>query len=299
MLAVLVAAFLVVFSQIPPDQLFNPGRGETTIDIGGLELLVWGVVIGAAAVALAGTLAFFATRRAVAPLVDALGRQRRFVADASHELRTPLAILDARLQVLDRSLGPDDPHQEIVAELRGDSQSLIAVVSDLLDAVDVAPAGDIAPVAVGAVARSAVDDMRMLARERAIEIRADSLDPELRVAIPETSLHRSLVALLDNAVKHSPAGSVVTLSTEVSRMDVILSIADQGPGIRGIDPTRVFDRFARSSEAVDGGGTARTGFGIGLSLVQETVSRYRGRVEVARTSAEGTTIFMRLPLARS
>jgi K+-sensing histidine kinase KdpD len=119
--------------------------------------------------------------------------------------------------------------------------------------------------------------------------------PELEALIPDASLHRALVALIDNAVKHSPADATVVVATTTDRGRVIISVTDQGPGIRGIDPERVFDRFARSSEAVDGGGTARTGFGIGLSLVQDTVGRFGGTVDVTETSADGTTITMRLP----
>lgn len=57
----------------------------------------------------------------------------------------------------------------------------------------------------------------------------------------------------------------------------------------------MFDRFARSSDAVDGGGNARTGFGIGLSLVQDVATRYGGSVAVTDSSDRGTTIVLRLP----
>ncbi|MFZ8393358.1 histidine kinase dimerization/phospho-acceptor domain-containing protein, partial [Staphylococcus aureus] len=92
-------------------------RHTTLADVDGIDILLGAVAIGACAIASAGILGWLATRRAVRPLVDALRRQREFVADASHELRTPLAILDARLQLLERSLGPADPNAEVVGRL--------------------------------------------------------------------------------------------------------------------------------------------------------------------------------------
>jgi len=297
-IVVLIAAFVLVFQQIPLVDLFDPNRHERTVDIGGLDILIGGLILGLLAVALAGILGILATRRAVAPLVDALARQRRFVADASHELRTPLAILDTRLQVLERGMAPDDPNQTLVKELRDDSRNVVGIVNDLLDAVDVTTIGAAAPVLVAPVVARAVASMRMRADERGVVLTADRMPEDAAALIPETSLHRALVALIDNAIKHTPAGGSVRVEATGERGRVAISVADEGSGIRGIRPDQVFDRFARSSDAVDGGGTASTGFGIGLSLVQDTVGRFGGSVEVTSTSAAGTTMTLRLPAPR-
>ena len=288
-IGVLIAAFLIVFSQIPPDHLFSPGGQETTVDIEGVDIVIGAVLVGIVAIVFAGTIALFATRRAVAPLIDALRRQRRFVADASHELRTPLAILDARLQVLQRASGPNDPNADIITELRDDSRNLNAVVSDLLDSIDITPV-DAGPTAsVNDTMASAASAMTLIAQQHDIEIVTTATSPDVSVEIPEASLRRSLIALLDNAVKHSPPG-VVELKARADRRTVAITVIDHGPGIQGIDPHRIFDRFARSSDAVDGGGSARTGFGIGLALVQDTITRHGGTIAVTSTSPNGTAL---------
>ncbi|NKF33443.1 sensor histidine kinase, partial [Pseudomonas sp. BGM005] len=75
-LGVLIAALLIVFSQISPGQLFSPSGSEMTVDIEGVDIVLGAVAIGLVAILLAGTIALFATRRAVEPLIDALRRQR-------------------------------------------------------------------------------------------------------------------------------------------------------------------------------------------------------------------------------
>lgn len=295
-LAVLVAAFSVVFTQVPLGDLFTPRRHETVVDIEGSDILLGGVLVGAFAIASAGLVGWWVTRRAVRPLADALRRQRQFVADASHELRTPLAILDSRLQMFQRSLAASDPHHAIAAELRSDSRALINVVTDLLEGIDVPLSTPATPANILKTIDAAVAAMSVLASERGVQLAGDKVDGRLFVRMPEASLHRSLTALLDNAVKHSPPGAAVTVTTRRTGGVVLIDVADHGPGIQGITPDRVFDRFARSADAIDGGGTARTGFGIGLALVQDTVARYGGSASVSATSTAGTTITLRLPL---
>jgi len=297
-LAVLAAGLTFVLTQVPLRNVFDPNRHEEMVDVGGLDIIVGGVAIGLLAVALAGTLGLLATRRAVAPLVEALSRQRRFVADASHELRTPLAVLDTRLQVLERSLAADDPHHALVRELRDDSRNVINVVNDLLDSVDVTAAGNVTPISVRPVIDGAVAAISVLAQEKQVTLETVGVPDDLTAAIPDTSLHRALVAVLDNAVKHSPTGAVVTVTAVGDRRWTLISVTDRGAGISGIDPGRIFDRFARSSSAVDGGGTSNIGFGIGLNLVQDTVGRFGGSVDVTATSGDGTTLTLRLPRPR-
>jgi signal transduction histidine kinase len=296
-LAVLVAAFTFVFAHIKPGRLFTQtGSHEMTIDVGGLDLLVGGVVIGTVAIVLAGTMGWFATRRAVRPLGDALRLQRAFVADASHELRTPLTVLDARLQLLQRGLDEDDPSATTVEDLRRDTRALIEIVNDLLELaeVDGRPSGG-EPIAVEPIVRRAVDSMSILAAERSVSLDLDA-SSSTSTSVPAASIQRSVVALLDNALDFSSPGSTIEVVVEDSKSFVLIRVRDHGSGISGIESSRIFDRFARSADTV--GGTTRAGFGIGLSLVRDTVERFGGTASVIDTSAAGTTIELRIPQSR-
>jgi two-component system OmpR family sensor kinase len=295
-LAVLAAAFAFVFSHIPAPKLFDLHHShETTIDVGGLDILVAGIGIGVIAIILAGTMSWFATRRAVRPLGDALRIQRAFVADASHELRTPLAVLDARLQLLERGLQADDPSAPIVQELRRDTRTLTEIVNDLLAAAEVGEIRNAAsPVVVNPVIALAVESMRIIAGERSVTI-AYADGPPLATLLPAASVHRCVVALLDNALDFAPAGSTVHVGLSSARGMVRIAVRDEGAGIRGIAPERIFDRFARAEEQPD---APREGFGIGLALVRDTVERAGGSATVAQTSASGTEIALLVPQVR-
>ncbi|TXN32114.1 sensor histidine kinase [Lacisediminihabitans profunda] len=296
--AAIGAVFFFVLSRIRPGELFELVPDRNNIDISANDLLLLALVLGTVGVVLAGVLSWIIARRAVRPLGDALRIQRAFIADASHELRTPLTVLDARLQVLQRSLAADDPSTPVVAELRRDARSLMDVVNDLLEAAEAASSrgDDTGPEDLTEIAELAVESMRVVGQDRNVGIELDAPGP-LFTPLPAVSAHRCLVALLDNALRYSPDGSMVTVTLRGTKNRVSLEVKDQGPGIRGISPDRVFDRFAKSGDATGGGGTTRTGFGIGLALVRDIAVSHGGTVSVKETSANGTVVVLTVPRA--
>jgi signal transduction histidine kinase len=136
--------------------------------------------------------------------------------------------------------------------------------------------------------------MALVAGERRIRVDA-SAPQDAWVAMPEPSLKRALTALLDNAIAHSPEGTTVRVAASPAGRRVELTVADQGGGIRGVEPERVFERFAHAGE--DARPDGRRGFGIGLALVRDVVVRWGGTVSVVSTSDRGTTMRLELPAA--
>ncbi len=292
--AAIGVAFFFVLDQLRPAELQEaPRPGEHKIYIDTVDAMLAFIIVGVLAVVVAGVLSVIVTRRAVRPLGEALRRQRDFVADASHELRTPLAVLDARLQVLQRGLPPGDPSAGTVTELRDDTRTLIDVVNDLLLAADPErAAASEGPVGFSGPVRRAVESLQVLAREAGVEVRLVERD-DVASDVPATTLQRCATALLDNAVAHSASGGIVTATIRRDGRSASLTVADQGPGIQGIDPARIFDRFARAEPAA--AGRSRSGFGIGLALVREVAVRHGGEVTVASTGPTGTALELRLP----
>lgn len=297
--ALIVGALaVVILTSVSPAALLDGGH-EAHLVLGAGDLLELGLVLGVLAVVAAGVIGALAARSAISPLAEALARQRRFVADASHELRTPATVLDLRVQRLQRVMDPQDPHRVLVDELRRDSRRLGDVIGDMLAAVEqdltaADPAGcDDADVAQ--VAHEVCSDLEPLAQEREATLRPEILDGAAHVPLSAVTLARILTALVDNALKHAPPGTSVDVVVREGQDQVTILVRDRGLGIQGIAVEQVFDRFARSSPAAGGGGDTGRGFGIGLSLVQDAVTRAGGSVRVAATGSQGTTFEIVLP----
>ncbi len=120
---------------------------------------------------------------------------------------------------------------------------------------------------------------------------AVTVDPEPAEVVGDPARLRQLVMILvDNAVRHSPAGARVTVRVRAEGPEASLVVADEGPGIRPEDLPRVFDRFYRAAGA-PGGGT-----GLGLAIAAWVVERHGGRIEAANRPAGRRPVHGRLPL---
>lgn len=284
--------------------LGRPRGDDFVVDVDRILPVV--VVLGILGVLLLTLVAWFAARRSVRPLAETLRRQRDFVADASHELRTPLTALSSRIQVLERRRDRGDPLDETIQALRQDAALMTDVLTDLLLAAEPGSEGIRGSADALLCAERAAASLHLLAEEADVRLvvigpveQTDhgaeaAVGSGAAAAISPTTLTRVLVALIDNAIQHSPPGATVTISVAAAGpRGVELRVADEGEGIQGIDATRVFDRFARSAET-----GRRRGFGLGLSLVHDVAVRAGGSVRVERTSPDGTTFLLTLPRAR-
>ena len=230
--------------------------------------------------------------RAVAPLEEALRRQRQFVADASHELRTPLTRLHVRAQLLAREARPSGLDGELAA-LVADTRQFGEVIEDLLMSAQLESAGaerDLVDLA--AVAESVVTAESLRAQARAVELglRRGSGD-HLVLGIPP-ALRRVVGALVDNALDHTRPGGRIEVILEQSRTgrEVELTVRDDGGGFPEDQAELIFQRFNR------GRGNGRR-FGLGLALVREVVENHGGRVTAAGQPGQGAEFTVRLPRA--
>lgn len=289
----LVAAYIIW--QTSPGQLHeHHGPEDVHVYLNARDIAIALILIGAFSIAMACVATWVIAGRAVRPLDEAFQAQRRFVADASHELRTPLAVLNARVQQLQAQLDNPERRRELVSAIHADTKIMIDIVNDMLDAA----AGGLnekADSALRPVAISAVDDMRVIAAQQGVELSCGAM-PDVAVPVPEIQLRRAIVSLIDNAIDHTPAGGRVTVTAESLATRARLRFSDTGHGIVGIEPGRVFDRFAHGApEGRAQQSHARTGYGIGLALVREIAARAGGTVRVEKTGPAGTVFLLDLP----
>ncbi|MGP9500933.1 sensor histidine kinase [Specibacter sp. AOP5-B1-6] len=249
------------------------------------------VVAGLAGILAAGAIGWLSARSAIRPLGRALELQRRFVQDASHELRTPLTILDSRVQLAEQKVEPGSDAARLLGQIRQDTTALSATVQELLLAAtgEADPAAE--PLGVGAVVDQVTAGLQTLAASRGIQLQS-TREGTPQVRIQANSLRRAVLGLLDNALNHTPEGGRVTVATMRNGRRVLITVSDTGSGIVGIDPARVFDRFAHTTMPSAGG---RRSHGLGLARVREIAVSAGGSIEIAATGPAGTTMVLTLP----
>jgi signal transduction histidine kinase len=219
-----------------------------------------------------------------------LQRQREFVADASHELRTPLTSVLANLEFLAETL-EGEQGDAATSALRS-SRRMRRLVQDLLllaraDAQRVAAH---APLDLGRVVIEAAAELEPVADGHDISVDA----PPAMVSGARDELHRLVLNLMENALKHTPRGTHVRATVEQHDGRVVLTVEDDGPGIPSDLRERVFERFVRG-EGDRGGGS----FGLGLSIVRAVAESHGGTVELAGpTGRAGTRFVVSLPAVR-
>ena len=254
------------------------------------------LVAAGVGVLVAGLVGFFAARRAVVPLQDALALQRRFVADAGHELRTPLAVLHTRAQLLARRLPPADPARPVAEQLLADSRVLGAIVEEMLASAQLATQPETGElIDPGALATEVVNSMSVLAADAGITLNASPQSSRM-VRGSSAALRRALTALVDNALAHTASGGHITVTTLDSGPAVLLTVSDDGEGLAGQDPERLTERFARGRESGPGVRGERR-FGLGLALAREVAAAQGGSLTVTGLMPHGVRATVRLPFA--
>ncbi|NEC28968.1 HAMP domain-containing histidine kinase [Streptomyces sp. SID8111] len=227
---------------------------------------------------------------------EAEQRLRRFVADASHELRTPLMSVRGYADLF-RYAAANAPgeRERHLARLRAEAARMGVLLDDLLllarlDAADARAPLRTAETDVAELVRQAADAFRAGHPDRPLTVSAGTGPPRLR--LDPDRIRQVLDNLLTNAAVHTPPGTPVSVTVRTGPDEVLIRVADEGPGIPEEHRERVFDRFYRVDRARS---RDRGGSGLGLSVARSLVGAHGGTVEL--TGGPGGTVFtVRLPL---
>jgi two-component system OmpR family sensor kinase len=216
---------------------------------------------------------------------------RQFVADASHELRTPLATIHGYAELSRRTT--DDPAQLVKAMSKVESEAdrMSSLVEDMLLLARLDAGRPLArdEVDLTRLVLETVGDARVVGPEHRWSL--DLPDEPVLVPGDEQRLHQVVTNLTNNARRHTPPGTTVTVGARPEGDEVVLSVTDDGPGMPPDLVRTAFERFTRgdSSRTRESGGA-----GLGLSLVQAISAAHHGSVSVE--SQPGRTRFeVRLP----
>jgi signal transduction histidine kinase len=225
--------------------------------------------------------------------------RRDLLANVSHDLRTPLTTLLAHLETLQMK------QTELTAEERAEyleiatrqSQRIGLLVEQLLEAAKLESgqvAVDVEPFPIGELLQDVVQKFSLAARHRGVALEVDAMAAATIVKGDIALLERVLDNLIDNALRHTPAGGCVTVRSEPRGERVRIAVTDTGPGLTAEESRRVFDRFYRGDP---GRSTSSGQSGLGLAIVKSILELHGSDVAVESQPGHGASFYFELPIA--
>ncbi len=222
-----------------------------------------------------------------------LGRARRdFLANVSHDLRTPIAAIQLMVETLRTGVADDARRQQLLNSITQQTNSLQQLAQEMLDLsmiesgrmpfklVETPLAAVLTPISQRMAAQAEHKDVKLILRPL----------PDVHVWADVNQVQRALQNLLHNAIKYTPAGGNIIISSEVGDEEVTVIVADTGVGIAAKDQEQVFERFYKANR-----GRSDEGTGLGLAITRHIIKGHGGRIWVESQLGQGATFFFTLP----
>jgi two-component system sensor histidine kinase KdpD len=233
-----------------------------------------------------------AERARVAAETESL--RNTLLASISHDLRTPLAVIAGASSALNDSSTPfDEPSRRLLASsIEQKANEMTQIISNVLDLMRL-EAGSVALhrdwQTVDDLVGSALDRLKLQLAAHPVKV---DLPPELPPVYVDGALMLQVFTnLLENAAKHTPPQTRITVRASAAEASVRVVVDDTGPGLPG-DPDRLFEKFQRGRDEGTTGGA-----GLGLAICRAIVNLHGGRIEAARRPGGGARFMLTLPIA--
>jgi signal transduction histidine kinase len=220
--------------------------------------------------------------------------KRDFVTAFTHDLRTPLATVKGYVELV-RMDGPVTVRQE--EDLEGVTRAanlMKSLIEDLLELSRLERLDELAreKIKLTDVVQASILAIKPMAQSRSIDLKMEADELGLTIEGNSVLLSRAVGNLLDNAIKYTPTGGQVQITFGQNSGQVLVSVIDNGPGIRAKDLPRVFEKFYRARPELD----EIPGTGLGLAIVKTIVEQHHGQVWVESQPNIGSTFTLALPL---
>jgi two-component system phosphate regulon sensor histidine kinase PhoR len=219
--------------------------------------------------------------------------KNEFVNTVSHDLRSPLTAIVGYVDLLDR-VGPvNDQQRDFIQRVKNSVKHITSLVNDLLELGRIESGFDMQKemVPLDGIVRYTLETLEDQLSTKKIKVQL-----HLPMNLPQMRgnpirLRQMLDNLIGNAIKYSVEGGEINISMEAQEEQLLLRVADNGPGIPPSDQPHIFEKFYRASNVPKGVG----GSGLGLSIVKSIVENHEGRIWVDSLLDQGTTFTVVLP----
>jgi two-component system, OmpR family, phosphate regulon sensor histidine kinase PhoR len=220
-----------------------------------------------------------------------------FIDNLSHELRTPLTTVSLLVETLAADADTLPPRAaERIAKIEVETGHLVQMVNELMDLSRIESGlatAQLDDIDLGRLALTTVDRLRLFAERHGVTLEVSTPSAVPLVRGDRERLGQALLNLLHNAVKFSPPGSVVTVGVTPSETEVVVTVADHGPGIPRAAMPRIFERFYKADRARTRGAG---GTGLGLSIARHIVAAHGGRIWAESEEGTGSTFSFAVPI---
>jgi signal transduction histidine kinase len=251
--------------------------------------------VAAVAVAMAGMSS--ALRTALQRQVALEEERRLFIGSIAHDLNTPLFVLRGYLQGLEnRVVTAPEKVAAYVAECRSKVDALARLIADLFAYTKVEyleQALQREPLDMAGLIRHTVSGLRPIATEKGIELRLDGPEAPCPVVGDRHLLTRAMENLLDNALRHTPAGGEIRVSWGAEGQQCVVQVADTGPGIAAQDLPHLFTPLYRGESSRN---RQTGGAGLGLAIARRILQAHCGELVAANCAGGGAVFTVNLPL---
>ncbi|MFO9689822.1 cell wall metabolism sensor histidine kinase WalK [Weissella confusa] len=227
--------------------------------------------------------------------------RRQFVSNVSHELRTPLTSVKSYVDALQEG-AIEDPEvaKSFLAVAQDETTRMIHMINDLLELSRMDSGTmklETEYVNVGELFNYILNRFDMIIAnddkpEKYYTIKREITDSQIWVELDTSKFTQVVDNIMNNAIKYSPDGGVITARMIDRKTEVVLSITDQGLGIPKKDLGHIFDRFFRVDKARS---RAQGGTGLGLAISKEIIERFGGKIWVDSSEGQGSTFSISLP----
>lgn len=239
----------------------------------------------------------FFTYRSVTKAMELAKLKSDIVSNVSHELRTPLALIRLYAETLELGRIPDEQRKlDYYRIVRKESERLTALINNILDFSRI-EAGkkeyELRETDLPSLVRSTLDAYRYQIEQNGFTYEEHITDDLPPIKVDREAIARSLLNLVNNAIKYSSAEKYLAVSLYRQNGSVKLDVVDHGIGIPRNEQSKIFDKFYRVCDPLC---HENKGSGLGLSLVQHIVQAHGGDVSVESTPGKGSKFTVTLPL---